>query len=171
VRVALLSRCRAPSEPGRLDGKLFDFGRSAGASRAATSTKSRRAGTYPAELEIVECVRPAGAAGAGADGAGVSTRRYAPSLEALPEELKLRGVGKSAVSERFVLGTTKKLAELMRCHLSGLELVALMIDGVHFADHVVLAAVGIDRRGQNTRWACGKAPPRTRRPARRCWPI
>jgi putative transposase len=78
---------------------------------------------------------------------GVSTRRYARSLEALPEELKVRGVGKSAVSERFVFGTTKKLAELMQRDLSGLELVALMIDGVHFADHVVLAAVGIDRTG------------------------
>lgn len=79
---------------------------------------------------------------------GVSTRRYARSLEALPHELKVRGVGKSAVSERFVLGTTKKLAELMRRDLSGLELVALMIDGVHFAEHVVLAAVGIDSSGE-----------------------
>jgi putative transposase len=78
---------------------------------------------------------------------GVSTRRYTRSLEALPQELKVRGVGKSVVSERFVVGTTKKLAELMRRDLSGLELVALMIDGVHFAEHVVLAAVGIDRSG------------------------
>ena len=46
-----------------------------------------------------------------------------------------------------MVGTTKKLAELMRRDLSGLELVALMIDGVHFAEHVVLAAVGIDRSG------------------------
>lgn len=78
---------------------------------------------------------------------GVSTRRYTRSLEALPQELKVRGVGKSVVSERFVVGTTKKLAELLRRDLSGLELVALMIDGVHFAEHVVLAAVGIDRSG------------------------
>ncbi len=35
----------------------------------------------------------------------------------------------------------------MRCALSGLELVALMIDGVHFAEHVVLVAVGIDAQG------------------------
>jgi putative transposase len=33
---------------------------------------------------------------------GVSTRRYARSLEARPLELEVRGVGKSAVSERFV---------------------------------------------------------------------
>jgi putative transposase len=79
---------------------------------------------------------------------GVSTRRYARSLEALPEEFAVRGVGKSAVSERFVVGTQRRLFELMRRDLSGLELVGLMIDGVHFAEHVVLAAVGIDTSGQ-----------------------
>jgi len=79
---------------------------------------------------------------------GISTRRYARSLEALPEELKVRGISKSAVSQRFVVGTTKKLAELMRRDISGLKLVALMIDGVHFAEHVVLAAVGIDSSGE-----------------------
>src|SRR5207237_4174483 len=78
---------------------------------------------------------------------GVSTRRYARSLEALPEEFAVRGVGKSAVSERFVVGTQRRLFELMRRDLSGLELVALMIDGVHFAEHVVLAAVGIESNG------------------------
>lgn len=35
---------------------------------------------------------------------GVSTRRYARSLEPLPQELSVRGVSKSAVSERFVVG-------------------------------------------------------------------
>jgi transposase-like protein len=35
----------------------------------------------------------------------------------------------------------------MRRDLSGLALVALMIDGVHFAEHVVLAAVGIESNG------------------------
>ncbi|MGB6564309.1 MAG: hypothetical protein WBE69_17055, partial [Candidatus Binataceae bacterium] len=75
---------------------------------------------------------------------GVSTRRYARSLEALPNEFEVHGVGKSAVSERFVVGTQRRLSELMRRDLSGLALVALMIDGVHFAEHVVLAAVGIE---------------------------
>ena len=36
----------------------------------------------------------------------------------------------------------------MRRDLSGLTLVALMIDGVHFAEHVVLAAVGIESNGK-----------------------
>jgi putative transposase len=79
---------------------------------------------------------------------GVSTRRYARSLEPLPQEVEVRAISKSAVSKRFVVGTQRWLAELMRRDLSGLKLVALLIDGVHFADHVVLAAVGIDVDGE-----------------------
>jgi putative transposase len=78
---------------------------------------------------------------------GVSTRRYARSLEPLPEAIAARGTSKSAVSERFVYGTERKLAELMSRELRELPLVALLIDGVHFAEHVVLAAVGVDDRG------------------------
>src|SRR5208282_702982 len=69
------------------------------------------------------------------------------SLEPLPEAFAVRGISKSAVSERFVYGTERKLAELMSRDLRGLALVALMIDGVHFGEHVVLAAVGVDERG------------------------
>ncbi len=79
---------------------------------------------------------------------GVSTRRYARSLEPLPEEVEVRGISKSAVSGRFVIGTERRLTELMRRDLSGLKLVALLIDGVHFVEHVVLAAVGIDVDGE-----------------------
>jgi len=78
---------------------------------------------------------------------GVSTRRYARSLEPLPEAVAARGTSKSAVSERFVYGTERKLAELLSRDLHGLKLVALMIDGVHFGEHLVLAAVGVDERG------------------------
>ena len=78
---------------------------------------------------------------------GVSSRRYARSLEPLPAGVVATGTSKSAVSQRFVYGTERKLAELMSRSLEGLALSVLMIYGVHFADHVVLAAVGIDERG------------------------
>lgn len=78
---------------------------------------------------------------------GVSTRGYARSLEPLPETVAVRGVSKSAVSERFVYGTERKLAELMSRDLHQLQVVALLIDGVHFGEHVVLAAVGVDAHG------------------------
>jgi len=51
------------------------------------------------------------------------------------------------VSERFVYGTERKLAELMSRDLRQLRVVALLIDGVHFGEHVVLAAVGVDEHG------------------------
>ena len=78
---------------------------------------------------------------------GVSTRRYARSLEPLPAAVPARGTSKSAVSERFVYGTERKLGELLSRDVHGLKLVALLIDGVHFGEHVVLAAVGVDERG------------------------
>ena len=78
---------------------------------------------------------------------GVSTRRYARSLEPLPATASVRGISKSAVSERFVYGTERKLAELMSRELGKFSFTALFIDGVHFGEHVVLAAVGVDEHG------------------------
>jgi transposase-like protein len=78
---------------------------------------------------------------------GVSTRGYARSLEPLPEAVAVRSISKSAVSEGFVYGTERKLAELMSRDLRELRVVALLIDGVHFGEHVVLAAVGVDAHG------------------------
>ena len=78
---------------------------------------------------------------------GVSTRRYARSLEPLPPATTVSGVSKSAVSERFVYGTERKLAELMSRELGSLCVTALLIDGVHFGEHLVLAAVGVDEVG------------------------
>ena len=79
---------------------------------------------------------------------GVSTRRYARSLEPLPPTATVRGISKSAVSERFVYGTERKLAELMSRELGKFSSTALFIDGVHFGEHVVVAAVGVDERGE-----------------------
>lgn len=79
---------------------------------------------------------------------GVSTRKYSRSLEAMDAEVASRGTAKSAVSRRFVVGTQKKLQELKTRSLAELDLLVLMIDGVHFSDHVVLVALGIDADGK-----------------------
>ena len=50
---------------------------------------------------------------------------------------------KSAVSRKFVAMTETALADLLAADLSGLDLVAMMIDGVHFADHLCVVALGI----------------------------
>src|SRR5712691_13403037 len=68
---------------------------------------------------------------------GVSTRGYARSLEPLPEAVAVRSISKSAVSERFVYGTERKLAALMSRDLRQLQVVALLIDGVQFGPHLV----------------------------------
>src|SRR3981081_3005823 len=70
------------------------------------------------------------------------------SLEPLPEAVAaVRGISKSAVSERFVYGTERKLAEPMSRELRALALVAVMIEGGRVGGRVVLAAVGIEGRG------------------------
>ena len=82
--------------------------------------------------------------------AKVSTRRYETAgLEPVGEavEAKSRGTSHSAVSRRFVAATETALAELMASDLSGLDLVALMVDGVNFADHCCIVALGIDIDG------------------------
>ncbi len=79
---------------------------------------------------------------------GVSTRGYSGSLEKLPVEVPERGKSRSAVSRRFLEGTRRHLVKLQRRDLSRLELAVLMIDGIHFEDHVVLVALGFENDGK-----------------------
>lgn len=78
---------------------------------------------------------------------GVSTRKYERSIEPAPPGVKSRGTSKSAVSRRFVASTRERLAEMMSRDLSELPLCAIMIDGIHVGEHVVLIALGIDANG------------------------
>jgi putative transposase len=77
--------------------------------------------------------------------AGLSTRRYPVGLEPVGQRVAQTSsaTGKSAVSRRFVAMTETALAELLAADLSGLDLVALMIDGVHFAESCCIVALGI----------------------------
>ena len=51
------------------------------------------------------------------------------------------------MSRKFVAMTETALAELLATDLSELDLVALMIDGVYFAEHLCVVALGIDIDG------------------------
>jgi putative transposase len=77
--------------------------------------------------------------------AGLSTRHYPSGLEPVGQRVErtARSTSKSAVSRRFVAATETALAELLAADLSGLDLVALMIDGVHFGEHLCVVALGI----------------------------
>jgi transposase-like protein len=81
--------------------------------------------------------------------AGISTRRYPAALEPVGAQVTAESwsTSKSAVSRRFVAMTQTALTDLLGKDLSGLDLVAIMIDGVHFADHLCVVALGIDIDG------------------------
>src|SRR5438128_7129410 len=78
---------------------------------------------------------------------GVATRRYARRLEPLPATMATRGTSKSAVSRRFVAKTAAQLDAWRSTALDALDLVALLIDGVHIGEHCVVVALGIDKTG------------------------
>ncbi len=69
--------------------------------------------------------------------AGLSTRRYPVGLEPVGTHVEkaATATSKSAVSRRFVAQTETALAQLLGADLSSLDLVALMVDGVHFGEH------------------------------------
>jgi putative transposase len=77
---------------------------------------------------------------------GLSTRHYPIGLEPVGTKVTqaATGTSKSAVSRRFVAMTHTALAELLAADLSGLDLVALLVDGVHFGEHTCVVALGID---------------------------
>ena len=81
--------------------------------------------------------------------AKISTRRYGAGLEPVGTavEARSRGTSRSAVSRRFVAATERALEELMTQNLSSLDLVCVMVDGVNFAGHCCIVAVGIDIEG------------------------
>jgi putative transposase len=94
--------------------------------------------------------RPAGRAGTTRSEVvlGGRKRQYARSLEPLGPEMETRGTSKSAVSRRFVARTTVQLAAWQSAPLDALDLVALLIDGVHLGDHCLIVALGIAADGQ-----------------------
>jgi transposase-like protein len=79
---------------------------------------------------------------------GVATRRYARSLEPVPATMRSRGTSRSAVSRRFVAKTAAQLAAWQTASLEALELVGLLIDGVHIGEHCLIVALGIAADGQ-----------------------
>jgi putative transposase len=76
---------------------------------------------------------------------GLSSRRYTVGLEPVGENVEraASATSKSAVSRRFVAMTETALAELLAAPLGQLDLVALMIDGVHFGEHLCVVALGV----------------------------
>jgi putative transposase len=81
--------------------------------------------------------------------AGLSTRHYPGGLEPVGAraEQAAAATSRSAVSRRFVTATETALAQLLAADLRRLDLVAFMVDGVHFGEHTCVVALGIDIDG------------------------
>jgi putative transposase len=78
---------------------------------------------------------------------GVATRQYGRSLEPTGPDIRTRGTSKSAVSRRFIAKTKSQLVAWRSTALDALDLVALLIDGVHIGEHCIVVALGIDTTG------------------------
>jgi putative transposase len=138
--------CRTATRSGHTDGELALGGRRMRVRRprvrgtdgkeVALETWERFAAADPLTPRAVEQMV-----------LGVSTRKYVRSIEPAPPGFQTRGTSKSAVSRRFVASTRERLGELMSRDLGKLALCAIMIDGIHVAEHLVLVALGIDDKG------------------------
>jgi len=88
---------------------------------------------------------------------GLSARRYPAGLEpvGVKVEQSARSTSKSAVSRRFIAATETALAGLLAAPLGELDLVAMLVDGVHFGEHLCVVALGIGIDG--TKYPLGLA--------------
>jgi len=102
---------------------------------------------------------------------GLSTRRYPVGLEPVGEQVGAasRSTSKSAVSRKFVALTEHALADLLGKDLSSLDLVAVMVDGVHFPTTCAWSHSASTSTGSSTRWAWWRGPRRTPPWCAPCW--
>ena len=90
-------------------------------------------------------------------GAGVSTRRYAGTLDSVPAEVTEPGPSGSAVWARFVALSVKRSRSFLSQRLRELDLAVACIDGKVFRDHcMVVARWGSTRGAASTCWDCAK---------------
>ena len=75
---------------------------------------------------------------------GVSTRRYEAVLPAMAETV---GVSKSEVSRETIEAGERLLKELAERDFSGIDLLAVWIDGLQLGSYHVICAVGVDAHG------------------------
>jgi len=77
--------------------------------------------------------------------AGLSTRNYHRAVESV---LGGYGIAKSSVSREFVQASAAQLKRLCEKKLHGLDLVAILVDGIHLGKQVLVVALGIETSGK-----------------------
>ena len=92
--------------------------------------------------------------------AGLTSRNYRRAVQSV---LDGYGIEKSSVSREFVQASAAQLKTLCERKLNELDLVAILIDGIHLGKQVLVVALGIATAGKSMYWDCGKARRRTPR--------
>jgi len=77
--------------------------------------------------------------------AGLTSRNYQRAVQSVLEGY---GIEKSSVSRQFVAASAAQLKQLCEKKLDGLDLVAILIDGIHLGKQVLVVALGIERSGE-----------------------
>jgi transposase-like protein len=78
---------------------------------------------------------------------GLSMRGYGPTVREAEESFAIE---KSAVSEKFVAMSAKKVDELLKRDLAKVRVCALLLDGVEVKQQHLVTALGIDEMGRKT---------------------
>jgi transposase-like protein len=77
--------------------------------------------------------------------AGLTSRNYRRAVQSVVEGY---GIEKSSVSREFVAASAAQLQQLCEKKLEGLDLVAILIDGIHVGKQVLVVALGIENSGE-----------------------
>ena len=77
--------------------------------------------------------------------AGLTSRNYRRAVDSVLEGY---GIEKSSVSRQFVAASAAQLKTLCEKKLDGLNLVAILIDGIHLGRQVLVVALGIETSGE-----------------------
>ena len=77
--------------------------------------------------------------------AGLTSRNYQRAVQSV---LDGYGIQKSSVSREFVQASAAQLKKLCESNLAELDLVAILIDGIHLGKQVLVVALGIESSGK-----------------------
>ena len=77
--------------------------------------------------------------------AGLTSRNYQRAVQSV---LDGYGIQKSSVSREFVQASAAQLKKLCERNLAELDLVAILIDGIHLGKQVLVVALGIENNGK-----------------------
>lgn len=72
---------------------------------------------------------------------GISSRNYEDAVESV---IKGYGIKKSSISRHFVQATAEQMREFLEQNLSGLDFVAIFIDGIEFKGNLLVVSLGLD---------------------------